>query len=110
LPDIYNMNLNADLVVLSGCQTALGKDIKGEGFIALARGLMYAGARRVVASLWKVDDSSTAVLMARFYAGMLKDGKRPAAALRDAQIGMWEQSHWSSPYYWSAFEIQGEWR
>jgi CHAT domain-containing protein len=110
LQDISNMNLNADLVVLSGCQTALGKDIKGEGFIALARGFMYAGARRVVASLWKVDDSATAELMARFYAGMLKDGKRPAAALRDAQIRMWEQKHWSSPYYWSAFEIQGEWR
>ena len=66
LQDIYNLNLPADLVVLSACETALGKEISGEGLIGLTRGFMYAGASRVVASLWKVSDVATAKLMAEF--------------------------------------------
>ncbi len=84
--EIYNLRLPADLVVLSACQTALGKEIKGEGLVGLTRGFMYAGAERVVASLWQVDDLATAELMKRFYQGMLKDRLRPAEALRAAQI------------------------
>lgn len=110
LQDIYNLNLPADLVVLSACETALGKEIKGEGMIGLTRGFMYAGASRVVASLWKVSDVATATLMADFYRAMEKDGMPASAALRAAQINMWKQKRWSDPYFWAAFQIQGEWR
>ena len=108
--DIYNLKLPAELVVLSACQTGLGKEIKGEGLVGLTRGFMYAGASRVVVSLWNVNDKATADLMTRFYEKMLKQGERPAAALRAAQVEMWRQKQWRSPYYWAAFTMQGEWR
>jgi CHAT domain-containing protein len=108
--DIYNLNLPAELVVLSACQTGLGKEIKREGVDGLTRGFMYAGARRVVVSLWNVNDKATAELMARFYRGMLRENKTPAAALRTAQIEMSQQTQWRSPYYWAAFVLQGEWK
>jgi CHAT domain-containing protein len=110
LEDIFNLNLPVDLVVLSGCQTALGEKVDGEGLIGLTRGFMYAGATRVVASLWNVNDLATSGLMAGFYRAMEKQGMPPAAALRQAQIRMWQQKRWHSPYYWGAFEIQGEWK
>ncbi len=109
LHDIYNMNLSADLVVLSACQTALGKDVKGEGLIGLTRGFTYAGATRVVSSLWRVDDQATAELMGRFYHKILKEHLRPAAALRSAQLEIMSQKQWQSPYYWAAFILQGDW-
>jgi CHAT domain-containing protein len=108
--DIYNLKLPAELVVLSACQTGLGKDIKGEGLVGLTRGFMYAGAARVVVSLWNVNDKATADLMTKFYDKMLKQGQSPAAALRAAQVEMWKQKQWQSPYYWAAFTMQGEWR
>lgn len=109
--DVYNLNLPADLVVLSACQTGLGKEIKGEGLVGLTRGFMYAGAPRVVASLWSVNDYATSELMKRFYQGMLgKEKLRPAEALRAAQLAMWKQKRWQAPYYWAAFVMQGEWR
>jgi CHAT domain-containing protein/Tfp pilus assembly protein PilF len=108
--DIYNLKLPAELVVLSACQTGLGKEIKGEGLVGLTRGFMYAGAARVVVSLWNVNDKATAELMTKFYEKMLKKGERPAAALRGAQVEMWRQKQWQSPYYWAAFTMQGEWR
>ncbi len=111
LGEIYNLKLPADLVVLSACQTALGKEIKGEGLVGLTRGFMYAGAARVIASLWKVDDEATAELMKRFYEGMLGAQRlRPAEALRRAQIEMWRKKEWRAPYYWGAFTLQGEWK
>jgi CHAT domain-containing protein len=111
LHEIYNMKLPVDLVVLSACQTALGKEIRGEGMVGLTRGFMYAGAPRVVASLWKIDDRATAEFMKRFYEAMLGEKQlRPAAALQAAQIEMWKTGNWSSPYYWAAFVLQGEWR
>lgn len=110
LHDIYNLKLAADLVVLSGCQTGLGEEIEGEGLIGLTRGFMYAGASRVVASLWNVSDMATATLMADFYRAMEHDHMRPAAALRNAQIKMWRTKQWSAPYYWAAFQMQGEWQ
>jgi CHAT domain-containing protein len=97
-----------DLVVLSACNTGLGKDVKGEGLIGLTRGFMYAGASSVVASLWKVDDEATAELMRHFYGYMLRDGLSPAAALRKAQVTMSQQKRWQSPYYWAGFVIQGQ--
>jgi CHAT domain-containing protein len=108
LHEVYNLKLNADLVVLSACRTALGKDVKGEGLIGLTRGFMYAGAASVVASLWKVEDKATAKLMRRFYQKMLVEGRRPAAALRAAQVAMWQEK--KAPYYWAAFVLQGEWK
>jgi len=108
--EIYNLQLPAELVVLSACQTALGEEIKGEGLVGLARGFMHAGAQRVVASLWRVDDQATAQLMGHFYRGMLKENLRPAAALRAAQIEMSRNPRWSAPYYWAGFVMQGEWR
>ena len=108
--EIYNLNLPADLVVLSACQTGLGKDVKGEGLVGLTRGFMYAGAARVVVSLWNVNDKATSELMAKFYQKMLKEGQRPAAALRSAQVEMLRSSQWQSPYFWAAFTLQGEWR
>jgi CHAT domain-containing protein/Tfp pilus assembly protein PilF len=108
--EIYNLNLPAELVVLSACQTGLGKEIKGEGLVGLTRGFMYAGAARVVVSLWNVNDKATSELMAKFYQKMLKGGQRPAAALRSAQVEMWRQRQWQAPYYWAAFVLQGEWR
>ncbi len=110
LRDIYRLRLPVEIVVLSACQTALGKEIKGEGLIGLTRGFMHAGALRVVASLWQVDDLATAELMRLFYRGMLQDGLRPAAALRAAQRELSTQARWASPYYWSAFVLQGEWK
>jgi CHAT domain-containing protein/Tfp pilus assembly protein PilF len=110
LNDIYNLRLGADLVVLSACQTALGQEIRGEGLVGLTRGFMYAGAARVVASLWSVEDRATAELMESFYRGMLRQGLSPAAALRRAQLEMARTPGRKSPYYWAGFSLQGEWR
>jgi CHAT domain-containing protein len=109
--EIFNLKLSAELVVLSACQTALGKEIRGEGLVGLTRAFMYAGTPRVVASLWRVDDAATAELMKRFYQGMLGPKKlRPAAALREAQLAVSRQKRWEHPYYWAGFVLQGEWR
>jgi CHAT domain-containing protein len=110
LHDIYNMRLTADVVVLSACQTALGRDVRGEGLVGLTRGFMYAGAPRVVASLWDVRDEQTAELMTAFYRFVLKDGLRPAAALRAAQVAMLRDPLRRAPAYWAGFVLQGEWR
>jgi CHAT domain-containing protein len=108
--DIYNLKLPAELVVLSACETGLGKDVTGEGLEGLTRGFMYAGARRVIVSLWNVNDKATATLMQRLYVGMLRSGKTPAAALRAAQIEMLRTRQWQSPYFWAPFVMQGEWK
>jgi CHAT domain-containing protein len=110
LEDVYNLHLPVDLVVLSACETGLGKEVTGEGLVGLTRGFMYAGSPRVVASLWKVDDVATSNLMERFYKAILQQGLRPAAALRQAQVEMRKEERWRDPYYWGAFTIQGEWK
>jgi CHAT domain-containing protein len=107
--EIVDLKLTAELVVLSACRTALGKEVDGEGFLGLVRGFMHAGAARVVASMWDVRDEATAVLMKRFYEGMLRDGLTPAAALRSAQVSLWKETRFEAPYYWAGFVIQGEW-
>ena len=107
--EIFNLKLNAELVVLSACSTALGKEIKGEGLAGLTRGFMYAGTPRVIASLWNVRDDATAELMKRFYRNMLIGKSSPAAALREAQVSMWREPRWEAPYYWAGFVLQGEW-
>jgi CHAT domain-containing protein len=110
LHEIYNLRLAVDLVVLSACQTALGKEIRGEGVTSLSRAFLYAGAARVIASLWQVDDGATAELMGRFYRKLLAEQLKPAAALRSAQLDMLAQQRWQFPYFWAAFELQGEWK
>ena len=110
LADIYNLNLNADLVALSACKTALGKEVRGEGLVGLTRGFMYAGSARVLASLWSVEDRATAKLMKSFYRNLLVE-KRPAAeSLQRAQIEMAGKPQYRSPYYWAGFSLQGEWK
>ena len=106
LNDIFNLNLPAELVVLSACQTGLGKEIKGEGLVGLTRGFMYAGAKRVLVSLWNVNDEKTAELMTIFYREMLQKNTNPAESFRLAQVEMWQKGY--SPYYWAPFIFQGE--
>jgi CHAT domain-containing protein/tetratricopeptide (TPR) repeat protein len=110
LHDIFNLNLPAELVVLSACETGLGENVKGEGLVGLTRGFMYAGSRRVVVSLWSVNDAATSELMARFYQKILQGGKNPVQALREAQLEMWNSQDRRSPYFWAAFTVQGDWR
>ena len=110
LRDMYNLKLSAELVVLSACETALGKEVKGEGLMSMVRGFMYSGTPRVLASLWKVDDDATAELMKEFYTQLLQSGLTPAAALRQAQITQMKKRSTQSPFYWAAFQLQGEWR
>lgn len=108
LVDIFNLRLSADLVVLSACQTGIGENVDGEGVVGLTRGLMYAGAERTVLSLWDVDDKKTAMLMEKLYRGIWQADLTPAAALRQAQLEMWEAG--VHPLFWAAFTLQGEWR
>ncbi len=110
LNDIFNLNLPAELVVLSACETGLGKDVQGEGLVGLTRGFMYAGAKRVAVSLWSVNDTATASLMTKFYQQMLEKKLNPVAALRAAQLEMLKSEQWKAPYYWAAFVVQGEWQ
>jgi CHAT domain-containing protein len=109
LRDMYNLQLAAELVVLSACDTALGKEVKGEGLMSMVRGFMYSGTPRVLASLWKIDDEATAELMKEFYKNLLQSGMAPAAALRQAQITQLQKKSRQSPYYWAGFQLQGEW-
>jgi CHAT domain-containing protein len=109
LGDIYKLKLSADLVVLSSCDSALGRDLESEGIIGLPRGFLYAGAKSVIASLWKVNDDATATLMSRLYA-RIKKGESPSSALRGAQLEMLKDAQWSNPYYWAAFVLQGDYR
>lgn len=110
LHDIYGLKLPAELVVLSACSTALGKPLRGEGLVGMVRGFMFAGAKRVVASYWKVEDEATRQLMQRFYQEMFKQHRSPAAALRQAQLAMRQHDRWQPPFYWAAFVLQGEWK
>jgi CHAT domain-containing protein len=110
LPDIYAMQLSADVVVLSACQTALGRDVRGEGLVGLSRGFLHAGARSVVSTLWEVRDRQTSELMTRFYQAMLRDGRTPSAALREAQLRTLRDPASSAPFYWAGFVLNGDWR
>ncbi|WP_445632399.1 CHAT domain-containing protein [Nostoc sp. DSM 114161] len=110
LHDVFNLNLQAELVVLSACKTGLGGEVRGEGLVGLTRGFMYAGSPRVVVSLWSVDDQATSELMTVFYKKMLQEGLKPAAALRTAQLEIWRTQKYAAPYYWAAFTLQGEWK
>jgi tetratricopeptide (TPR) repeat protein len=107
--DIYNLNMPVNLVVLSGCETAAGRDLDSEGVLSLARAFFYAGTSRVVASLWPVDDRATAAFMDEFYRALLIEHTTAAGAIRSAQRRLASDSRWASPYYWAGFVLQGDW-
>src|SRR5262245_18333045 len=108
LNDIYQLRLNADLVTLGACRTGLGKQWRGEGMIGLTRGFIYAGAPRVMVSLWDVPDQETAQLMQSFYRNLLKQKLPVGEALRRAQVEMWERAESNAPFFWAAFSLQGD--
>jgi CHAT domain-containing protein len=111
LSDIYNLKLPVELVVLSACRTGIGQEVRGEGLIGLTRGFMYAGAARVLATLWKVRDDATAELMSHFYWHLLKERTPAASALRKAQLELMQMSdEWSKPFFWAGFVLQGDWK
>ncbi|MFY9825802.1 MAG: CHAT domain-containing tetratricopeptide repeat protein [Thermoanaerobaculia bacterium] len=110
LADIYKLSLRADLVVLSACESALGREVRGEGMMGMTRGFFYAGAERVLVSLWNVNDRVTVELMRRFYRGMLVEKLSPAAALRAAQDAIRREPRSQAPYFWAGFTLQGEWK
>lgn len=109
--EIFNLNLGSPLVMLSACETGLGKEKKGEGVIGLTRAFMYAGAPTVGVSLWSVADRSTADLMTGFYKRMLTGQGAPAAtAMRQAQMDMIAGKKYAAPFYWAPFVLVGDWR
>ena len=110
LDDIFDLDGCADLVVLSGCRTALGKALGGEGISGLTQGFLQAGASQVVATLWSVQDGASQTLMEHYYRSLIGQGATSAAALRSAQNAMRRQAGWQDPYYWAAFVHLGEWR
>ncbi len=105
--EVFNLKLQADLVVLSACQTGLGKELRGEGMIGLTRAFMYAGAPSVVVSLWRVTDASTAELMVEFYRQLDRTNDK-AAALRRAKLELMRNPRYGHPYYWAPFVLVGE--
>jgi len=108
LNEIFNLKMDADLVVLSACETALGKEVRGEGMVGLTRAFFYAGARSVIASLWMVSDQSTALLMEDFHAHYLR-GDGVAAALRRAKLGLLKgkDPRHRHPFFWAPFVVMG---
>ena len=108
--DIFNLTMPADLVVLSVCDSAVGKDVGAEGQATLARAFFYAGAHRVVASLWPVDDRASVAFMRAFYSAMLEGRLTPQDALAAAQRELQSNPRWRNPYYWAPYVLQGDWR
>lgn len=108
LHEIDSLQLQAELTVLSGCQTALGRRIRGDGLMSLTQGFLNAGSRQVLVSLWSVSDLATSRLMAVFYQRLLRHGERPATALRHAQQWLRHQPGYAAPRYWAPFVLQGD--
>ena len=107
--DLYNLQLDADLVTLSACESGIGDLKRGEGFLSLARGFFYSGAASIASTLWKINDASTTTLMTSFYKNLSK-GEAKDVALQNAQIEFLDNNRdnaLSHPYYWSAFVISG---
>jgi len=107
--DIVGLNLDAKLVVLSGCETGLGRPVRGEGLVGLSRAFFHAGAEQVISTLWQVPDIATAELMGSFYRALLQDGMPAPQALRVAQLEIRKSGKWGNPYYWAPFVLQGDW-
>jgi CHAT domain-containing protein len=110
LRDVYNLKLSAELVVLSACDTGLGKEVRGEGLMSMVRAFLSIGTPRVLATLWKVDDEQTSAFMTEFYKQLLDKRVSPAAAMREAQRTMLQKANTQSPYFWAGFQLHGDWR
>jgi CHAT domain-containing protein/predicted negative regulator of RcsB-dependent stress response len=109
--EVFNLKLGSPLVMLSACETGLGKEKRGEGVMGLTRAFMYAGAPTVGVSLWSVADKSTADLMTDFYKRLLaSQTASPATAMREAQLAMITGKKYSAPFYWAPFVLVGDWR
>jgi CHAT domain-containing protein/tetratricopeptide (TPR) repeat protein len=108
--DIYSEHLARELVVLSGCGTALGETVPGEGMNSLARAFLFSGTRQVAATLWSADDAGLTALMERFYRELMQRGKPAAEALREAQLEMMQQTRFAAPIYWAGFTVEGQWK
>ncbi len=108
--EIFNLRIGTPLVMLSACETGLGKEKRGEGVIGLTRAFMYAGAPTVGVSLWSVADKSTAELMTNFYRRLLGNSASPPGAMRDSQLAMISGKKYSAPFYWAPFVLMGEWK
>ncbi len=108
LSDIYELDLPVRLVVLSACNTAMGRPVLGEGLVGLVGGFLAAGAQGVIASYWNVDDEATSELMTRLYLHFFNEGLSPSRALQAAQVSMWNDRRWQSPFFWGAFEFHGQ--
>ena len=108
LNDLYNLRMPVNLVVLSGCHTANGREVPGEGLEGLSRAFFFAGARSVVGSLWSVEDRETSLLMTKFYGNLIRERQSPAGALRRAQLATASAASTSAPYYWAGFTVQGD--
>ncbi|HUD43036.1 MAG TPA: CHAT domain-containing protein [Dokdonella sp.] len=108
--DLYTLDMPVDLVVLGACDGAIGPIQGAEGPFSLARAFFHAGARRVLASLWAVDDRAGAALMGHFYEGLLRQGLLPPQALARAQRALRAEPRWAAPYYWAGYVLQGDWR
>lgn len=108
--DIWSLEIPADMVVLSACETAQNRPQSGEGLLGLTQAFFHAGASSVLVSLWDVDDEATPDFMEQFYRGLYQNRLSPPEALRQAQLWMSHHPRWSSPYYWAGFELQGDWR
>lgn len=106
--DIYGLNVNADLIVLSACNSGTGKEVRGEGVVGLSSAFLSAGARSVVSSLWKVDDKATEKMMREFYSAMAGGDMTVSQALRAAQLKMIQDPQYNSPFYWAAFTVHGD--
>lgn len=104
--EIFNLDLAADLVVLSACDTALGKNVRGEGLLGVSRAFLYAGAASVAVSLWQVADESTSELMVRFYRHLIATGDK-AQALRLSKLELIQEGRYDRPYYWAPFILIG---
>lgn len=104
--EMFNLKVNADIAVLSSCESGIGKLYKGEGMLAITRGFLHAGVSNLVFSLWKVSDKQTCALMVEFYRNVLK-GKKYQNSLRQAKLKMLEDKNSAIPYYWSSFVLVG---
>lgn len=107
--EVSELNLQADLVVLSACNSGLGKEVSGEGTMGLTRAFLHAGVPHVLSTLWSIEDEATRELMGHFYDAILEKRESPAIALREAQLHVLKDQRWSHPFYWGGFTLTGDW-
>jgi CHAT domain-containing protein len=108
--EIYDLHLQTDLVVLSACNSGLGKQVSGEGTVGITRAFIHAGTPHVVSTLWSIEDEATSELMGYFYEAVLGKKESPASALREAQLRISREHRWSHPFYWAGFMLTGDWQ